>query len=343
MPLSIGVQLTSRCNLNCRHCMIDGSAQDLPLNVLEKVISFAKACNVAFLAFSGGEPTLHGKFDEVVEMLARNTLAFTMITNGWNFTDWYRSMGPRMDTVRRLGFSLDGATEEVHDLNRADGSYRRVLQAASICRYKGIPFGLRMTVTRRNIHQLEEMALLASKIGAGEVAIIPLQPTPRTTALGIHLKPADFRRINEESARLRKIFKTTISLTAGYFDSDPLVLCPPLSMRQIYVTSDGSLSFCCQLADFGGGLRGSELLGNLAEISVHEAYQRMVDAVAAFTNRKVRLLGDGKLGEMDHFSCWYCLKHFQKVNWMAEMTDDPWAKDLLGTSLCNPVRLAPAD
>jgi len=323
--------------------MVDGSGRDLSLSVLEKVVAFAKACNVKFLAFSGGEPTLHGEFNEVVEMLAGNGLTFTMITNGWNFTEWFQTMKSRLSSIRRLGFSLDGATEEVHDLNRACGSYRRVLQAASICKYKDIPFGIRMTVTRRNIHQLEDMVLLAAKIGAEEVAIIPLQPTPRTTTLGIHLQPADFRRIHEESARLRKIFKMKISLTAGYFDPDPLILCPPLSMRQLYITSDGSMSFCCQLTDFGGGLRGSELMGNLAEISFYEAYQRMIDAVAAFTNRKVQLLCEEKLGELDHFSCWYCLKYFQKVGWMAEMTDDPWAKDLLSTSLSAPLRLAPAD
>lgn len=331
MSLTIGVQLTTVCNLDCTHCFLDRSGEDISMKTFKKIISFAKAYNCSCLAFTGGEPTMHLRFSEIMEILAKNGLKFAMVTNGWNFAHFYQSIRPYLSNIKKIAFSLDGATEEIHDLNRTKGSYRRVLQAISICRYKAIPFGLRMAITKRNIHQLEEMALLAAKLGAEELALIPLQPTPRTAALKLLLYPEDFKEITNEASRLQKIFNMKITLTAGYFDEDPLVSCRPLTMKDIFITSKGEVSFCCQLTDYKGGIKDTDLIGNLEEMSLYEAHQHMIDKVAKYKKDKVQCLAEGKLSKLDYYHCWYCLKYFRKVDWMAEFPDNPWSEDLLET------------
>ncbi len=318
MSISIGVQLTTRCNLDCIHCFVNGSGDNLSLSSLEQIIAFAKACNCSCLDFTGGEPTLHPEFPEIVEMLSANALGFTMVTNGWDFVDWYQSVKRHLDTIRRVVFSLDGATEAIHDLNRAEGSYRRVLQAVSICRYKEITFGIRTTVTKKNIDQLEEIALLAAKIGAEELVLIPLLPTPRMAALKLILSPEDLEQVVEHAARLRKIFRMKITLAAGYFDPDPLALCPPMTMKQLFVTSKAEVGFCCHLNNYDGGAKDTDIIGNLDEMNLHEAHERMIDAVAAFRKEKIQRLEKQTFGTLDHFPCWYCLKYFKKVDWLAE-------------------------
>jgi MoaA/NifB/PqqE/SkfB family radical SAM enzyme len=158
MSLIMGVGLTTRCNLHCKHCFVNCSGNDLNISTFAKIVSFAKAYNCSHLSFTGGEPTLHPKFSEIMEMLAENDLKFTMVTNGWNFLDFYQNMKPYLTNIKKLDFSLDGSTSEIHDLNRTNGSYERVVQAIGICKYKGIPFGLRTAITKRNMHQLEEIA-----------------------------------------------------------------------------------------------------------------------------------------------------------------------------------------
>lgn len=325
----IGVQLTTRCNFDCTHCFVDRQGNDISLETLKKIIPFAKACNSSCLAFTGGEATMHPRFPEILQILAVNGMKFTMVTNGWNFTDVYQDMKAYLSSIKIIDFSLDGATEEIHDQSRTKGSYRRVLQAISICRYKKIPFGLRMAITKRNIHQLEDMVLLAAKVGAGSIALMPLLPTPRTASLKLLLNPSDLKEIKEEASRLQKIFTIKINLTAGYFEKDPLVTCLPLTMKDLFITSKGDISFCCQLSDYKDGEEGTDIIGNLEEMDLFEAHERMIDAVAKYKKDKIRLLAEGKLSTLDYYPCWYCVKYFRKINWIKEWPDNPWSEDLL--------------
>ena len=329
MSLIIGVQLTTRCNLRCEHCFVDCSGNDLNLTTFGKIVSFAKAHNCPCLSFTGGEPTLHSKFSEIMKMLTENHLKYTMVTNGWNFSDFYQSIKPYLTNIKRLDFSLDGATEDMHDLNRTKGSYRRVLQAISICRYKGIPFGIRTTITKRNIHQLEEIAFLAAKVGAEELTFNPVQPTSRIAALKLLLHPDDLTKITDEVLRLQKIFKIKITRSTGYFDSDFLALCYPLTMKELFINSKGKISFCCQLTDYESAQNDTDIIGNLDEIDLYEAHQRMVDAVAQYEKEKIQRFADGKFSNLDYYPCWYCLKYFRKVDWLMQFPDNPWSQDIL--------------
>ena len=329
MSLIIGVQLTTRCNLHCKHCFVNCSGNDLNMSTFAKIVSFAKAHNCSHLSFTGGEPTLHPKFSEMMEMLGKNNLKFVMVTNGWNFLDFYQNMKPYLANTKRLDFSLDGATEEIHDLNRTKGSYQRVVQAISICKYKGIPFGLRTAITKRNMHQLEEMALLAAKVGAEEFTIGPLQPTSRTAALKLLLHPEDLTRVADEVLRLQKIFKMRMTMTTGFFDSDPLALCHPLTMKELFINSKGEISFCCQLTDYEDAQNGTDFVANLEEVSLYEAHQRMADAIAKYEKDKIQRFADGKFSNLDYYPCWYCLKYFRKVDWLTKFPDNPWSQDIL--------------
>ncbi len=331
MTLSIGVQLTTKCNFNCDHCFVDRLGDHISMEILKKIILFAKSLNCSSISFTGGEPTLHPMFPEIIKTLSVNGLKFTMVTNGWNFVDFYQSIKLYLTTLKAVGFSMDGCTEDVHDQNRGEGSYRRVLRAICVCKSKSIHFGLRMCITRRNIHQLEGMAILASKLGAKNLIFLPLQPTPSTATQNLLLFPEDLRFIEKEASRLRKFLKMDISLSAGYFSDDPICVCFPLTMKRLFITSIGDVVFCCQLTDYKPGMQNSDIVGNLKEMDLYQAYQQMIDMVAKYKKNKIQRLAEGKLGKLDHYHCWYCLKHFKNVDWMKKFTKNPWAEDLLNS------------
>ncbi len=328
MPLSVSIQLTTQCNLDCVHCFVDPSGIDFSLENLKRVIGFVKEFHGSHISFTGGEPTLHPRLPEILELLKRNAFTFSIATNGWNFVSFYRTLPSYLPMLKTIAFSLDGPTETLHDTVRGKGSYRKVLQAISICRSKAIPFGLKTTVMRGNLRYLEETAGLAAKVGAGFLGVLPLMPTPGTAERDLLLDPGDLRKAVEEVSRLQKVYRMKIFLTAGYFERDILFLCPSLTMRQLYITSRGEVSFCCHLADYRGGDRTSDLLGNLGDTSLHELLQRMIDAVAGQMNDKIRRFSQGTFGALDYYPCWYCLKYFQKVGWMADLAGNPWSADL---------------
>ena len=148
----IVIELTNRCNLSCGHCFDERHAAtgDLSLEILDKVLREGKSCGIEQLSFTGGEPTIHRRFREIIERVAEAGYSFSFVSNGTSFPRIY----PLLHKYRRwfLGvtFSLDGAQEETHDRLRGKGSYRSVMRAASICIVKELPFTLNMVLTAQN-------------------------------------------------------------------------------------------------------------------------------------------------------------------------------------------------
>lgn len=327
MGLNIGLQLTKRCNLRCTHCSVELQKEDLPLEVFLASVQYAKATRTDSLAFTGGEAILHPRFYEYVKILSENNLTFTLVSNGWAFPEFLARMRDLLHTLKIVYFSLDGAREETHDLNRGRNSFRRVLKAVSLCRAMRIPFGLQMVVTKRNIGELEEMALLASKVGAKTLGIGPLQPTPETVEKGLILYPEDLRLVLDEIARLKKVFSVPIEPGVGFFYKDPLAPCHPLHMKTLFVSARGQAAFCCVLADFRSGGK-EDIIGSVLEQGFPEIHSKMIERAARLQQAKTRLLSEAGFGELDYVNCWYCLKHFEKVEWLKKW-DNPWSKDLI--------------
>ena len=65
----IVVELTNSCNLRCRHCYDPRHAgtAELTLDIIDKLLLEGKHCNIDHLSFTGGEPTMHREFEEVVK------------------------------------------------------------------------------------------------------------------------------------------------------------------------------------------------------------------------------------------------------------------------------------
>ena len=330
MGLNIGLQITRRCNLKCIQCSVELTKEDMPLEVFLAAVEYAKANHCNGLSFTGGEAILHPQFYEYVKILSVHHLKFTMVSNGWAFSEFFMRMQDFLHTVHEIYFSLDGAREETHDFNRGKNSYRNLLKAISLCRTREIPFGLQMVVTKRNIRELEEVALLAAKLGAKSLIIGPLQPTPDTVEKGLILFPEDLNLIINEIAHLRKVFSIPIEPGVGFFYKDPLAPCHPLSMKTIFINSDGKASFCCVLADYRSG-SNKDLIGSVLEHGFAEIHKKMIEQVATYQQMKIQSLSEGRFSELDYVNCWYCLKYFGKVEWLSQYPNNPWRDDLLRT------------
>jgi MoaA/NifB/PqqE/SkfB family radical SAM enzyme len=319
VAMEIGIQLTSRCNLSCDHCFQERSDEDIPLDLLDRILPFAKAHRCSSFSLTGGGPTLHPSFPEILARLSGDGIKVSLTSNGWNFADIFSGQARLLEALGFVSFSLDGSNGKNHDRCRASGSFRRVLEAARICRSAGVPFGFQMTLSCRNIEDVGATARLASQEGARQFLLIPLLPTPRSDALGMLPGTSELERVREEVTRLKASLLLPIPLAIGFHEENPLILCPALTMRSLFVTARGEVGFCCQLAGYGGQPGGREILGHIGEISLYEAHRRTIAAVAALLQDKVRRLEGGLFGEADFSPCRYCLRFFGKDSGMAEI------------------------
>jgi Predicted Fe-S oxidoreductases len=152
--------------LCCQHCFAERHAAtgDLPLVILEKILREGRACSIDHLAFTGGEPTIHRQFAEIIARVCEAGYTFSFVSNGTTFLHLYPLLLRHRQWLTGITFSLDGAREVTHDGQRGAGSYRRMMRAASLCVIKDLPFMLNIVLTTQNRHEVSAMVALASRL-----------------------------------------------------------------------------------------------------------------------------------------------------------------------------------
>jgi MoaA/NifB/PqqE/SkfB family radical SAM enzyme len=257
------IELTNRCNLRCLHCFAERHAAtgDLPLAIIDKVLAEGKDCGIAHLPFTGGEPTIHRQFAEIMRRVGAAGYTWSMVSNGHTFPQLYPLFLQSRPWFTGVTFSLDGAREVTHDRLRGKGSYRRVLRAASICVVKALPFTFNMVLTAQNWHEVHEMIELAGRLGSRGIRFGHLMPTPETALRGLDLTPQERQAVEADIWHLQKSAPVFVGMAPGYFSAAPFFPCGPLELEEYNLDQAG--------AGQAGGIqpRGSLPLLVLCEVS----------------------------------------------------------------------------
>ncbi|MFH1112692.1 MAG: radical SAM protein [Pseudomonadota bacterium] len=165
-------ELTGRCNLSCRMCYVRCAAGDR--KTAAKELSAAAWLDLAtqavdngmvFLLLTGGEVFLRRDFFEIYEPLTRMGLVLALFTNGTLITE---------DLAGRLAeappscteITLYGASAGVYEtVTGVAGSYKACCSGIDALVTRGVPLGLKTTITRHNVHELEAMRRMARNWG----------------------------------------------------------------------------------------------------------------------------------------------------------------------------------
>jgi len=159
--------ILTRCNLKCSHCYINPLQHGDQTLSLETIVKWLNAIDVhrpnANVILLGGEPTLHPDLGEIVKQTkAMGFNSVTVDTNGYLFNDFLAKVTP--DDLDALSFSLDGASSAINDPLRGKGSYDRCIAGIKRSKAKGFYTSLIYTVSRANIHQLDQMIPLVKQL-----------------------------------------------------------------------------------------------------------------------------------------------------------------------------------
>ena len=165
---NIFFHITTRCNLDCRHCYINPSQHGTETLSLDTIITwldtFAERGTTANIIFLGGEPTLHPELAGAVRHARSAGFgSITIDTNGFLFHDILDRVTP--EDVDYFSFSLDGATPSTNDRLRGAGSHERCIAGIRSARDKGFQTSLIYTVSQANIHELPDMPPLLESLG----------------------------------------------------------------------------------------------------------------------------------------------------------------------------------
>lgn len=180
--------LTTGCNLACRHCWITPTfvkgkpspGDCLDLNLLKLAVAEAKPLGLTQAKLTGGEPTLHPQFVEIVDFLTAEGLQLTMETNGTLIdADLARHL-KNATTMWFISVSLDGKQAETHDgFRNVSGAFDAALRGLDNLVEAGYRPQVIMSPYRGNINELDDVVKLAVEHGAGSVKFNPVMPSGR--------------------------------------------------------------------------------------------------------------------------------------------------------------------
>ena len=155
LPLRGSIDLTYRCNNNCRHCWLHVPAtapeQELSLDEIRRIADEARAMGCREWSISGGEPMLRPDFPEIFDYLTHRARSYTLNTNGTLVTSEIARLLTRKGSKM---VALYGATPEVHDqITRNPGSFDAVMRGFRYLKEAGAGFTVQLIPMRDNYRQ----------------------------------------------------------------------------------------------------------------------------------------------------------------------------------------------
>ncbi|MCJ7546627.1 MAG: radical SAM protein [Deltaproteobacteria bacterium] len=163
--ISFELELTARCNNNCRHCYINLPAGDqeakkreLSLEGLQEIADEACSLGALWCLLTGGEPLLREDFFDIYLALKKKGLLVSLFTNATLLTKehvrFFRQYPPRDIEV-----SVYGVTKETYEqVTRRPGSFEAFCRGLDLLRAGGIKVRLKAMALRSNSHELAAIA-----------------------------------------------------------------------------------------------------------------------------------------------------------------------------------------
>lgn len=187
--------ITRTCNLRCVHCYSDSMAQRYPGELdweqMQAVVHDLAEYEVPSLLLSGGEPMIHPRFFDLVDLATAKGLKLTISTNG-TLTTPNKAARLKEANVAYVGISLDGIGA-IHDEFRGkQGAFDAAVRGFKHCHEVDQKTGLRMTLTRHNVANMDRILDFIDEQEIKRTCFYHLVPAGRGSELQV-LDPSESR------------------------------------------------------------------------------------------------------------------------------------------------------
>jgi len=158
---SLGVGLTSDCNLHCAHCYRD---QDHIYNLtLSDIQKTCENLEISSIGFGTGENGLNPEYFKILDYLHNRRIKLTLASNGYTLSITPDEMLKYFGDVE---FSVDFPDQARQDKFRGDGNWKTVMEGIERCRGLGIQVSILAVLMNINYKDLARIAGLAASFGS---------------------------------------------------------------------------------------------------------------------------------------------------------------------------------
>lgn len=180
----IDLYITEKCNLSCPFCSIkaeSSSSKELDLDTIKYFVDYCKEKGATDIHITGGEPTLHKKYKEIIKYIIEKGIDVRLITNGLLLTEQdfteLKEIG-----LRKLMFSLDGA-KSFHESVRGKGTFEKTLSAVRTAIFMGFNVRVNAVAWEQNTDSILELLCLLDDVGVDVFSVFLGSPVGRAKQL----------------------------------------------------------------------------------------------------------------------------------------------------------------
>ena len=250
---TVYIEITNRCNLNCRTCYnrsgLNRETQELSVSEIEQIMNTLSRYGANRFLFSGGEPSLHSQFHELLDMTKRYPqYSYGFVTNGTNDDPvWIEYLNSLSNLT--LQISLDGATEEQNSLTRGKGNFEKAITFAKQIKNPNLKPLLKMVISQSNLAGVEDFYRLALSLGC-----IPEFAFIYRSGNGSDDWESKTLSVNQKIKVLKQIEELNLKFKTDAFLPKCTVKCPFASPSgdealSLCIKPDGSIQPCQTLYD----------------------------------------------------------------------------------------------
>lgn len=183
-PSTVTIYITDYCPKCCRHCATNAHMrinqdQELKLDDWVEVLIKLREAGVLVLVFSGGEPLAVPGIENILKLADDMQFGLSLLTD---YDDVSNHQITSLSSLRHplnIQTSLDGAKADTHDFIRGKGSFVKTLRRLKLFQSAGIIFSVSVSVHKKNISELNEIADLAYTHGASYIYLNAVAPYGR--------------------------------------------------------------------------------------------------------------------------------------------------------------------
>ncbi|MGD0335609.1 MAG: radical SAM protein [Candidatus Omnitrophota bacterium] len=273
----IKVRLTTECNCSCDMCSWKTKTEELSFSVVKRLLDQAKLLNIKTISFTGGEPTLHKEFYNLIGYVKKHGFSLSVSTNGNIGNKGLVYLSKFADFV---DISLNSHKEELDDkIKGKTGAFMRSMHSIINLNKlsKNIKIHVNVTVRPDNLRDINKIVPFLSKyIHSISFTLIDismnklkyLRPSKEQLLYfyfvevplilkecinnGVEVKITPFFKEfpafsdNQKVMRSNKYYAGKLK---SVFQSGPSEDCE-IKRKQLRINSDGEVSPCCYLDDY---------------------------------------------------------------------------------------------
>lgn len=162
-PVSVELQINTKCNFRCKHCFQEDYAMSMPFKTVKKYLKILKDTGVFEVHLVGGEVFLHPDFFSILDLCTEHNFAINIVTNG-SFLNEENVKKLKKHPNLAVLVSLEGVGK-VNDEIRGEGSFKKVDAAIRRLIKNGIYTEISNTLTARNVDLVKEILDYAEDLG----------------------------------------------------------------------------------------------------------------------------------------------------------------------------------